>query len=163
MIAWTFLPDWPPVGVLLLIAAALNLVRLARWRGIATLEEPLLLVLHIGYLWLVIGVALLGLSLITETVPTAAAVHALTAGAMGTMILAVMTRATLGHTGRVLRADRVTMLIYALASASAVVRIVAAWVGDGQMDLYEVAALAWAGAFALFLGEYGPMLLAPRR
>jgi uncharacterized protein involved in response to NO len=163
MIGWTFLPDWPPVGVLLLIATVLNLVRLARWRGIATLEEPLLLVLHVGYLWLVIGVALLGLSLITEAVPAAAAVHALTAGAMGTMILAVMTRATLGHTGRVLRADRVTMLIYALASASAVVRVVAAWVGSGQMDLYEVAALAWAGAFALFLGEYGPMLLAPRR
>jgi uncharacterized protein involved in response to NO len=163
MIAWTFLPSWLPVGALLLIAAVLNLIRLARWRGIATLEEPLLLVLHIGYLWLVIGVALLGLSLITDAVPPAAAVHALTAGAMGTMILAVMTRATLGHTGRVLRADRVTMLIYALASASAVVRIVAAWVGEGQMGLYEVASLAWVGAFALFLGEYGPMLLAPRR
>ena len=66
MIGWTFLPDWPPVGVLLLIAAVLNLVRLARWRGIATLEEPLLLVLHVGYLWLVVGVALLGLSLITD-------------------------------------------------------------------------------------------------
>ena len=156
MIGWTFLPDWPPVGVLLLVAAALNLARLARWRGIATLEEPLLLVLHVGYLWLVIGVALLGLSLISDVVPPAAAVHALTAGAMGTMILAVMTRATLGHTGRVLRADVVTMLIYALASASALLRIVAAWVVDGQMDLYDVAALAWVGAFALFAAEYGP-------
>ena len=56
---------------------------LARWCGIATLEEPLLLVLHVGYLWLVVGVALLGLSLITAVVPTAAALHALTAGAMG--------------------------------------------------------------------------------
>jgi len=163
MIAWTFLPNWLPVGVLLLIAAGLNLVRLARWRGIATLEEPLLLILHVGYLWLVVGVALLGLSLISDLVPTAAAVHALTAGAMGTMSLAVMTRATLGHTGRVLRADRVTMLIYALASASAVVRIVATWVADGQMDLYQVAAVAWVGAFALFAAEYGPMLLAPRQ
>jgi uncharacterized protein involved in response to NO len=163
MIAWTFLPDWLPVGVLLLIAAALNLVRLARWRGIATLEEPLLLILHVGYLWLVVGVALLGLSLISGAVPTAAAVHALTAGAMGTMTLAVMTRASLGHTGRVLRADRVTMLIYALVSASAVVRIVAVWVVAGQMDLYQVAAVAWVGAFALFVAEYGPMLLAPRQ
>ena len=60
--------------------------------------------------------------------------HALTAGAMGTMILAVMTRATLGHTGRVLRADKATMAIYALVSASALLRIVAAWVVDGQMD-----------------------------
>ena len=55
MIAWTFLPDWQPVGVLLLAAAALNLVRLARWRGVATFEEPLLLILHVGYLWLVVG------------------------------------------------------------------------------------------------------------
>jgi uncharacterized protein involved in response to NO len=163
MLGWVFLPDWRPLGVLLLVAAALNLARLARWRGIATLEEPLLLVLHVGYLWLVIGVALLGLSLISDVVPPAAAVHALTAGAMGTMTLAVMTRATLGHTGRVLRADKVTMLIYALASASALLRIVAAWVIDGQTDLYDVAALAWVGAFALFAAEYGPMLLAARR
>jgi uncharacterized protein involved in response to NO len=152
-----------PIGVLLLLAAALNVIRLARWRGIATLEEPLLLVLHVGYLWLVVGVALLGLSMVSNAVPTAAAVHALTAGTMGTMSLAVMTRATLGHTGRVLRADTVTMLIYALVSASAIVRITAAWVNSDPMPLYQVAALAWVGAFALFTGEYGPMLLAPRQ
>jgi uncharacterized protein involved in response to NO len=163
MIVWTFLPDWPPVGALLLIAAALNLVRLARWHGVATIEEPLLLVLHVGYLWLVAGVALLGLSLVSNSVPTAAAVHALTAGAMGTMTLAVMTRATLGHTGRVLRADKVTMAIYVLASASALLRIGAAWTVDAQMGLYEIAALTWVGAFALFAAEYGPMLLARRR
>jgi uncharacterized protein involved in response to NO len=162
MLGWVFLPDWQPLGVLLLAAAALNLLRLARWRGVATFEEPLLLILHVGYLWLVAGVTLLGLSLIGDAVPTAAAVHALTAGAMGTMILAVMTRATLGHTGRVLRADKVTVLIYALVTASALLRIAAAWVVDGQMDLFEVAALAWVGAFVLFAAEYGPMLLAPR-
>jgi len=163
MLGWVFLPDWRPLGLLLLAAAGLNLVRLARWRGVATLAEPLLLVLHVGYLWLVAGVALLGASLLTDAVPPAAAVHALTAGAMGTMILAVMTRATLGHTGRVLRADKVTVVIYALASTSAVLRIAAAWASDGQTDLYEVAALAWVGAFGLFVVEYGPMLLAPRR
>jgi uncharacterized protein involved in response to NO len=162
MIAWTFLTDWPPIGLLLLLAAALNLVRLARWRGIATLEEPLLSILHLGYLWLVAGVALLGVSLLIAAVPSAAAVHALTVGTMGTMSLAVMTRATLGHTGRVLRADKATLVIYALVSVSALVRMSAAWAADGQMDLYQVAALAWVGAFALFLAEYGPMLLAPR-
>jgi uncharacterized protein involved in response to NO len=163
MIGWTFLPDWRPVGVVLLIAAALNLARLSRWRGFATVEEPLLLVLHVGYLWLVAGTALLALSLLTDAVPYPAAVHALTAGAMGTMTLAVMTRATLGHTGRVLRADVVTMVIYALVSVAAVLRIVAAWVAQGQMDLLEVAVVAWVGAFGLFAAEYGPMLLAPRR
>jgi uncharacterized protein involved in response to NO len=161
LIGWTFLSDWQPIGALLLVAAALNLARLARWRGVATLDEPLLLVLHVGYLWLVVGVALLGLALLTDTVPYAAAVHALTAGAMGTMILAVMTRATLGHTGRVLRADVATMVIYALVSVAAVLRIVAAWVSEGQLDLLEVAVAAWVGAFVLFAAEYGPMILAP--
>lgn len=163
MIGWVFVPDWRPVGVVLLIAAALNLARLSRWCGAATVDEPLLLVLHVGYLWLVAGTALLGLSLLTDAVPYPAAVHALTAGAMGTMILAVMTRATLGHTGRVLRADVATMVIYALVSIAAVLRVVAAWVMQGQMDLLEVAVVAWVGAFGLFAAEYGPMLLAPRR
>ena len=147
MIGWTFLPEWSPLGALLLLAAVLNLVRLVRWRGIATIEEPLLLVLHVGYLWLVAGIALLGLSLISDAIPMQAAIHALTAGAMGTMTLAVMTRATLGHTGRVLRADKVTLVIYGLVSASALVRVAAAWVGG----------------FALFVAEYSPMLVAPRR
>jgi uncharacterized protein involved in response to NO len=163
MILWTFLPAWQPVGVLLLIAAALNLARLLRWRGIATLAEPLLSILHVGYLWVVAGVALLGVSLLSDAVPMQAAVHALTAGAMGTMTLAVMTRATLGHTGRVLRADKVTLVIYGLVNAAALVRIAAAWATDAQMNLYEVAALAWVGAYALFIAEYSPMLLAPRR
>jgi uncharacterized protein involved in response to NO len=163
LIGWTFLPDWRAVGALLLLAAALNLARLVRWRGVATLDEPLLLVLHVGYLWLVVGVALLGLALLSDIVPRAAAVHALTAGAMGTMVLAVMTRATLGHTGRVLRADVATMVIYALVSVAAMLRIVAAWMAEGQLDLLEVSAAAWVAAFVLFAAEYGPMLLVPRR
>jgi uncharacterized protein involved in response to NO len=162
MIAWTFLPDWKPVGVLLLVAAVLNAARLGLWRGVATLPEPLLLILHVGYLWLVVGVTLLGLSLFTDVVPSAAAVHALTAGAMGTMIIAVMTRATLGHTGRTLNADAATMAIFALVSAAAVLRIVGAWPVDAHASLIEVSGLAWIGAFALFLAKFGPMLLARR-
>jgi uncharacterized protein involved in response to NO len=120
MVAWTFLPDGQPVGALLLVAAVLHATRLGRWCGVATLREPLLVILHVGYLWLVAGVTLLGLSLLTDAMPIAAAVHALTAGAMGTMILAVMTRATLGHTGRALHADAATIAAFALVSASAV-------------------------------------------
>jgi uncharacterized protein involved in response to NO len=163
LIAWTFLPDWQPIGILLVIAGALHAARLGSWRGAATHAEPLLLILHVGYLWLVAGVTLLGLSLLTDAVPLAAAVHALTAGAMGTMILAVMTRTTLGHTGRTLHADAATATLYLLVSASAVLRIVAAWVLDAQADLLIVSGLAWVAAFALFVVLYGPMLLAPRR
>jgi uncharacterized protein involved in response to NO len=163
LIAWTFLPDWQPVGILLVIAAAVNAARLGCWRGAATLAEPLLLILHIGYLWLVVGTMLLGLSLLSDAIPLAAAVHALTAGTMGTMILAVMTRTTLGHTGRTLHADAATVTIYALVGASAVLRIGAAWATDTQADLLDVSGLAWIAAFALFIVQYGPMLLAPRR
>ena len=160
MIGWTFLPDWQPIGVLLLIAAALNAARLAGWRGIATHPEPLLLILHVGHLWLVTGIALLGVSLLTDAVPVAAAVHALTAGAMGTMILAVATRATLGHTGRTLHADAATTTIYGLVSAAAALRVLAAWPIDMQTDLIAVSGLAWIGAFGMFLVTYGPILLA---
>jgi uncharacterized protein involved in response to NO len=163
MIGWAFLPDWQPMGILLLAAAALNAARLRSWRGVATLREPMLLILHVGYLWLVAGVALLGLSVLTNAVPVAAAVHALTAGAMGTMILAVMTRAILGHTGRALHADAATITLFALVGTAAVLRMAAAWSIDAQADLIEFSGLAWIGAFALFLAKYGPMLVAPRR
>ena len=102
LFGWVFLPEFQPVGVILLLGAALNLWRLLRWCGAATAAEPLLLVLHVGYGWLVLGVALLGLAVIDAHLPQSAAIHALTAGAIGTMTLAVMTRATLGHTGRAL-------------------------------------------------------------
>jgi uncharacterized protein involved in response to NO len=163
LIGWACFPESRLVGVLLLVAGVLNLCRLAGWRGLATRPEPLLLFLHIGYLWLVAGIALLGLSLLTGTVPTAAAVHALTAGAMGTMILTVMTRATLGHTGRALQADAMTIAIYSLVSASAALRVLAAWNLPAPVDLLELSGLAWIGAFALFVVKYGPMLLATRR
>ena len=151
MIAWTFLPDWPPVGC---PAAGRGGTEHAPPGSAGAVwqrsPEPLLLILHVGYLWLVAGVALLGLSLFSDAVPTAAAVHALTAGAMGTMILAVMTRATLGHTGRALHADAMTITIFILVTAAAVLRIAAAWPISVQVELLDVAGLAWIGAFALF-------------
>jgi uncharacterized protein involved in response to NO len=161
MVGWVFFPALPPVGGLLILAAALNLWRLGRWRGIATSAEPLLTVLHVGYLWVIIGAALLGLSRLTDHVPEAAAIHALTAGAIGTMTLGVMTRVSLGHTGRPLAADRITALIYLLVILAAVVRVTAAASGSPPMVI-EIAAALWISGFGLFALRYGPMLLAPR-
>ncbi|MGA3402193.1 MAG: NnrS family protein [Acetobacteraceae bacterium] len=159
LFAWVFLPDQPAVGVLLLAGAVLQFWRLARWRGTETTGEVLLVVLHVGYLWLPVGVGLLGLSLLVPAVPSAAAIHALTGGAFGTMLLAVMTRATLGHTGRALHADGATVAIYALVTVAVLLRIAAAWPSALTMDLLEAAAAAWIAAFALFVAHYGPMLL----
>jgi len=161
LFGWAFFPAFHPIGPLLLLGAMLNLWRLLRWRGAATAAEPLLLVLHIGYAWLVLGAALLGLALLGADLPQSAAIHALTAGAIGTMILAVMTRATRGHTGRDLSADRVTSLIYILVTLAAITRVAAAFGAGWTMSLLVVSACLWIAAFGLFVLCYGPMLLLP--
>lgn len=125
MLGWALLSPSPPLGLLLLLAAALNLWRLARWRGWATTNEPLLAILHIGYAWVVAGALLLGASMLTAAIPQVAAVHAFTAGAMGTMVLGVMTRVCRGHTGRPLAADSSTTAVYGLVTAAAIARVAA--------------------------------------
>ena len=162
LIGWAFLPDLHPIGLLLLLGAALNLWRLARWRGVATATEPLLLILHIGYAWLVLGAALLGLSMLDTDLPSSAAIHTLTAGAIGTMILAVMTRVARGHSGRDLSADRTTCLIYILVILAAIARVAAALAPGWMMPLLVMSACLWISAFGAFLLVYGPMLLLPR-
>jgi uncharacterized protein involved in response to NO len=163
LMGWVFAPDFPPLGTLLLLGAALNLWRLLRWRSLATAAEPMLLVLHVGYAWLTLGAALLGLSLINPAMPATAAIHALTAGAIGTMTLAVMTRATHGHTGRDLTADHSTSIIYLLVTLAAVTRIAAAFAADWIMPLLIASAAFWIAAFIGFVLRYGPVLLSRRR
>lgn len=161
LLGWALFPNLHPLGYLLILAGAFNLWRLARWRGAATLTEPLLLILHVGYAWLALGAVLLGLSLLVASVPLSAAIHALTVGAIATMILAVMTRATLGHTGRTLSADRATVAIYLLITVAALARIAAVWAGAAVMPLLHVSGAAWIGAFALFCVHYGRMVVSP--
>lgn len=163
LLGWAFFPDFRPVGAVLILAAIMNGWRLARWRGAATLREPLLFVLHLGYGWLVVGVALLGLAVVGAAVPESAAIHALTAGAFGTMILALMTRVTRGHTGRALAADARTGAIYALVTVAALTRVVAAFAPGWSMPLLVASAVLWIAAFGFFIGCYGPMLVGPRR
>lgn len=163
LFAWVFYPAVRTLGVLLLLGAALNLWRLLRWRGAATVCEPLLLILHIGYAWVVLGAALLGLAVVDGDFPQSAAIHALTAGAIGTMTLAVMTRATRGHTGRVLSADPSTTIIYLVVNIAALIRVVAAFGGTQTMSLLVASAILWIAAFVLFAVCYGPMVLLPQK
>ena len=145
-----------------LLSGIAHLVRLSRWRGGDTLAEPLVAVLHLGYAWLGIGGLLYGAALLGVGPPPSTAFHAFTTGAFGTMTLAVMTRATLGHTGRPLAADRVTTAIYLLVVAGAVLRLLTPqWPGDPVLVL-GLSALAWGGAYVLFAARFGPMLLRPR-
>ena len=156
--------DWFS-GSLLLIAGAMHTVRVARWKGWKTAAEPLVLILHVGYAWLPLALVLMGLSMIAPgVVPSSAALHALTAGAMGTMTLAVMTRASLGHTGRERTADLWTSAIYVLVVSGALLRVVSPIaLGQGQAIALGLAAVIWSGAFALFFVRYAPILVMPRR
>lgn len=163
LIAWVLFPGARPVGVALLAGAAVNLWRLSRWHGAATRAEPLLFVLHVGYAWLVVGVAALAFAIWDAAFPLSAAIHALTVGAIGTMILAVMTRATRGHTGRELAADGPTALIYGLIVLAAAARIVAAFSAQEQVYWLLAAGGLWICAFGLFALRYAPLLLQPRR
>jgi uncharacterized protein involved in response to NO len=161
LLAWLSGPATAPIGVILIAAAALQLVRWLRWRGYRTFADPLVLVLHVGYAWLPIGLALLGFSLM-GAVPRSAAIHALTAGAMTTMILAVMTRASLGHTARELKANAATIVLYLLATAGALLRVSASLrLVDYDLGI-EVAGLVWGAALVLFLIAYAPVLWRPR-
>ena len=162
LIIWAVLPNFRVAGMILVIAAIVNAWRLARWVGGSTWAEPLLFILHLGYAWVVIGIALLGLSILDAGVPVASAIHALTAGAIGTMILAVMPRVTLGHTGRDLTANQATVSIFVFISAASITRVAASWNPDDMMILLALSAVSWIAAFGLFEIVYGPILLGCR-
>ena len=162
LLAWTAAPDWEPAGALLIAAGCAQALRLSRWGGLRSARDPLVLILHVGYFWVPAGLLLLGAGILGAPVPRSAAIHALTAGAMATMILAVMTRAILGHTGRELVAGPLTVLIYALVTLGAVLRVAAPLgIFDYAIGM-EFAAVAWAGAFVTFLAAYGPIMFRPR-
>jgi uncharacterized protein involved in response to NO len=156
---WVFAPEALPTGVILLFAAVSNGLRLARWRGHSTLAEPLVWVLHLGYGWLAVGFALLALSLLSTALPHSAALHGPTSGAIGTMTLAVMTRATLGHTGRALTAGPSTTAIYLLATAASLLRVAAPLFGSVETAVVSLSGLLWIAAFTLFAAIYGPLLV----
>jgi uncharacterized protein involved in response to NO len=157
--AWVLAPESGVAGAAMVGAGLAALIRLARWCGHLTLVEPLVWSLHLGFAWVPLGLLLTGLGVLLPGVPQIAGLHALTAGAMGGMTLAVMTRATLGHTGRPLIADRWTAVVYLLVAAAAALRVAASFSADGYLALLWAAGLAWCAAFGLFAVHYGRLLL----
>lgn len=161
--AWIATPQSALAGAALAFAGVLNVVRVLRWRGWTTVAEPLVLVLHAGYAWLALALILLGSAqLAPPYVPNAAGLHALTAGAFGVMTLAVMTRASLGHTGRPLTASLSISTIYLLANLGAAVRVLSPFFPSAYVPLLALSAALWSGAFVLFVIVYAPLLTRPR-
>lgn len=160
LVTWVAFPVDPLTGGMLIAAGLTSFARLARWRGFHTFDEPLVWSLHLGFAWVPTGLCLLGMGLVASTlVPSSAGLHALSAGAIGSMTLAVMTRASLGHSGRALTADGWTTAIYVLIAAAALSRVAAPVAQAFYTALLWASALFWVAAFGLFVGCYGRLLL----
>jgi len=156
------LPE-PMLATLCALAALAHGARLAGWHPWRTGAKPLVWVLHAGYAWIVVHLALRAMAM-AEWVNDSLALHALTVGVVGTMTLGMMTRTARGHTGRPLTADAGETAMFVLISVAAVVRVVGGLVLPESFYLATVAlaGACWALAFGLYAVRYAPILLRPR-
>ena len=155
---WVVLPHAPITAWLFAFVGLTHIVRLARWAGERTLSEPLVLVLHVGYAFVPLGFLMVAAAtLAPQLILPSGALHGWTAGCFGVMTLAVMTRASLGHTGQPLTATPGIQAIYLCAVLAAIARIVAAF-GLWRQPMLDIAALAWVLAFGGFVWVYAPLL-----
>ena len=158
-----WLPGGPWLAGVAAAGALAHVVRLWLWDPAATLREPLLWVLPLSYAWLPAALILRALWLADTGVPEAAAFHALGAGAMGGLMLGMMTRSALGHTDRPLKARTVEKTAYALVHLGAALRVFGPLAGaEAEPHAFAGSAVLWSGAFALFFAAYWPILTRPR-
>ena len=161
LVMWIAAPDWSVTGAALIAAGILQAVRLGRWAGERTWRDRLVLILHVAYAFVPLGFVLVGLAAL-GLLPSGAGIHAWTGGAMGIMTLAVMSRASLGHTGRALVATTSMQGLYLLLVAAALARVCAAIHPVWSGMLLHVAGGAWASAFVGFTLVYWKVLTHPR-
>ncbi|WP_111641317.1 NnrS family protein [Marinimicrobium alkaliphilum] len=150
------------VGAVALLAAAVHGVRLIQWAGWRTAAEPLLWILHLAYVWVVLALLLRGLAPFVPGITDSLWQHTAGVGAMGILILGVMTRVAMGHTGRPLKLVRFGSIIYLAIIAAALLRMAAAlqWL-DYRLGV-TLSGVAWILAFSLFVVLYWPVLTQPR-
>jgi uncharacterized protein involved in response to NO len=159
----TLAPGTPVSGMLALVAGVVIALRTKGWALRFALRDPLLWSMHVAYLWIPTGLIAIGASAFNTAIPRNVALHALTTGAIGGMILAIMTRVALGHTGRAFRAPRGIALAYCLVFAAALTRTIALlFAPNATGPLLLISGAAWISAFAIFLAVYTPYLTSPR-
>ncbi len=161
---WVLAPPGPLPAAVLGLAAALQLHRLLTWQPFATRGRPILWVLHAAYAWIPIGLALLALAEL-GLLGVSAGIHALAVGATGGLVIGMITRTARGHTGRPLRVSRAEVTAYALVLAAALLRTLVPLIAPNGVPYAApliAAAMAWCGAFALYLWVFTPWLLSSR-
>lgn len=155
---WVFGVPGPLMAALALMACVATGIRLAGWKPYRAIGVPLLWILHLSYAWIPLGFLLLGLAALGIGT-SSTAFHAMAVGSMAGLIVGMMTRTTLGHTGRKLATGRVELLMYALIQVAAVSRVVAGMAPpEWRNGLLAVSGACWGMSFALFLAVYAPYL-----
>lgn len=151
------------IGVIATLAAFSNALRMRCWGTQHTLRTPLLWVLHVGYAFVPLGFGLRALAEVLPNVSQSIALHALTAGAIGTLTLGMMARVSLGHTGRELEAPVSIVVAFSLVILGALVRVAGPLLGGAStMPALHLSGTVWALAFAIYLVRIGPYLLRSR-
>ncbi|WP_334187657.1 NnrS family protein [Noviherbaspirillum sp.] len=161
-LAWSFGFPPPLTASLAAAAAVAQATRLIGWKPLCTMRNPLLWILHISYAWIPVGFLLLSLAALGVVSPSAA-FHVLAIGSMAGLIIGMITRTSLGHTGRILKAGKAEVAMYFLMQAGIISRFAAAITSGSARDtLLVAAAIAWVGAFLIFLVVYTPYLTSAR-
>ncbi|MDF1643383.1 MAG: NnrS family protein [Pseudomonadales bacterium] len=161
-VSWGFFPEQLFTGWIAILTGLFHGLRMSGWKGLATIAEPLMFVLHVAYGWLVVALLLLGITICFGGLPQSAAIHGLTVGAIGTMVLSVAVRVSLGHTGRPLEATKIISLMFGLIAVAAVLRTVAP-LDSYYLELISLSGIFWISAFVLFMIEFFPIYFQPRQ
>lgn len=151
-------------GVILIIAGIFQTIRWMRWRPWITLGVPLLWSIHLSIKFIAYGLIILGLSYLIDEIPSNHIWHLLTVGGMGGLILAMISRVSLGHTGRPLSPPKAMTLAYILITLAALIRALGPWVLPEKTLLFiDISGTFWLLAFGIFVVTYGPMLMSARK
>ncbi len=151
------------IGVCFLVAAIANALRLSQWQSFKTFRVPLTWILHIGYTWITLGLALKSAYYLGFALPASIATHALTVGAIGSWTLGMMSRVSLGHSGRPLVVKRIMVFAFCSIFITAIVRVFVVWLFPKfTVQWLEIASLLWISAFGIFVYIYAPILTRPK-
>lgn len=150
-------------GITALLAGSTNLLRMRHWGTFRTFSKPILWILHISYLWVLSGFFLHAAAIWTTKIPFSASIHAFTVGGIGCFVLGMISRVSLGHTGRPLHIAPITLVAYVLILSAATLRVLTSLLPSAWFHIFVAATgLCWIAAYSLYLIAYWPILTTPR-